>query len=418
MATDATTTRPGIAMTVTLCFLVAVIEGFDLQVMSAIGPLVRGPLQLNPGQLGFIFSSSLIGLAIGATFGGYMADRIGRKRVIVLSAFAMCLLTFATAAVYDYWSLFIARVLTGLAIGGAMPNTLVMVESMTDRGRAAGVVTLMLCGIPAGGILAALASYALADRAGWQGVLIFGGVVALLVANSAQLWLRDQKQGSTRKQSHMGIGQVLFGEGRAATTVLLWTLMILSLAVVASLANWLPTLAVDKGLGTWAGFSSLLAWNLGGVVGIIAIGRLCDLLGPRNALIFAYLAMGLMFVLFAQLSTAATFFLFAAVVNFFVAGSHYTVYGLAPRLYPAESAGTGVGATMAAGRLGAILGPSVIGLLLHTGSTGGQVVFGLVPIAVICTLCVIALVAVSRGKLDRPGETAALRTPAPETRSK
>jgi AAHS family 3-hydroxyphenylpropionic acid transporter len=177
----------------------------------------------------------------------------------------------------------------------------------------------------------------------------------------------------------------------------------LSLAIVALLAGWLPTLVVDKGLPPSAGFSTLLAWNIGGVFGVILIGRLCDSLGARNTLLLAYLTMGLLFVLFAKASTASTLMAFAAVVNFFVAGSHYTVFGLSPRLYPADGAGTGVGATLAVGRVGAVLGPIVAGAFLHTGSTGSQVILGLVPIAVVCALCVLCLVVASRGKLDALG---------------
>jgi len=393
--------RSTFALTVLLCFLVAVVEGYDLQVLSAIGPLLRGPLHLNPEQLGFIFSSSLIGLGIGATVGGYIADRFGRKRVIVLSALAMGVFTFLSAAVVNYPTLFLTRVLTGLAIGGAMPNAIVMVESLTDRRRSAGVVTLMMCGIPAGGILAALASHGFAGALGWRGVLAFGGAFSLLVAIAAQWGLADQRAPPGRRPSQHGLGGVLFGKGRALATALLWVLSALSLAVVASLATWLPTLAVDKGLGAGAGFSTLLAYNIGGVCGVVFVGRLCDRLGPRNTLILAYLGEAVLFVLFTKGSTASTFMLFAALVNFFVAGSHYTLYGLSPRLYPAAGAGAGVGAALAIGRVGSVLGPAAFGMLLNAGNTGGQVILGLTPVGLVCALCVLALVVASRGRLDR-----------------
>lgn len=401
MTTTASRT-PASALTVALCFLVAVVEGFDLQVMSAIGPLVRADLHLGAQQLGFIFSSGLVGLGIGATLGGYVADRIGFKRVIVLAAFVMGVSTLATAMVFDYWTLFAARVVTGIAIGGAMPNTLVLVESGVERSRAAGVVTLMLCGIPAGGIVAALASHVFAASLGWRGVLVFGGVLALLSAVASQLWLVEPRSAAGRRQGRRGLVAVLFGEGRALTTALLWLLMVMSLAVVALLANWLPTLVVDKGLPASAAFSTLLAWNVGGALGIVVVGHICDRLGPRTTLLLGYLGMAVLFVLFAKSSTADTFMLFAVVVNFFVAGSHYTVYGLSPRLYPPDGAGTGVGANMAIGRVGSITGPSVAGIFLGAGGTGGQVILGLMPIAVLCAVIVIALVAASRGRLDPP----------------
>lgn len=406
MPATATSARPNAGLTILFCFLVAVIEGYDLQVLSAAGPLLRGPLHLNHEQFGMIISAGLIGLGVGAALCGYLADRVGRKQVIVLSALAMCVFTFGTALAYDYPTLYIGRFLTGLAIGGAMPNTIVMVEALADRRRAAGLVTLMMCGIPAGGIVAALASQVLAGHWGWRGLFVFGGAFSLLIAIGAQLAVADLKLVRTSSPATKRPATVLFGEGRTLVTLLLWTISILSLAVVALLASWLPTLIVDKGLPASAGFATLLAWNVGGVFGVIFIGWLCDHLVPRNALVLAYLAMAVLFVLFAKASTASTFMAFAAVVNFFVAGAHYTVFGLSPRLYPAAGASTGVGATLAIGRVGSVLGPTVAGVLLHSGSSGTQVVLGLAPIAVVCALCVVALVAASHGKLDRPGNAA------------
>jgi AAHS family 3-hydroxyphenylpropionic acid transporter len=406
MVAVTTNAHPKAIRTILFCFLVAVIEGYDLQVLSAAGPLLRGPLHLNHEQFGMVISAGLVGLGVGAALCGYLADRVGRKHVIVFSALAMSLFTFGTALTYDYPTLLLGRFLTGLAIGGAMPNTIVMVEALADRRRAAGLVTLMMCGIPAGGIVAALASQMLASQWGWRGLFIFGGAFSLLIAIGAQLALADLRVARAPAPAAQRRPTVLFGEGRTLVTLLLWTISILSLAVVALLASWLPTLIVDKGLPASAGFSTLLAWNVGGVFGVIFIGWLCDHLAPRNALIMAYLAMGVLFVLFAKASTASTFMAFAAVVNFFVAGAHYTVFGLSPRLYPAAGASTGVGATLAIGRVGSVLGPTVAGVLLHTGSSGTQVVLGLAPIAVLCALCVLALVVASHGKLDRPGSAA------------
>src|ERR1700722_20898388 len=115
MTAGTTSARPNAVRTIALCFLVAVIEGYDLQVLSAAGPLLRGPLHLDHQQLGVILGASLIGLGIGAALGGYVADRVGRKRVIVLAALAMGLFTFATALASDYPTLFLGRFLTGLA---------------------------------------------------------------------------------------------------------------------------------------------------------------------------------------------------------------------------------------------------------------------------------------------------------------
>ena len=402
MSTAAETTRPRVALTTALCFLVAVLEGYDLQIMSAIGPLLRGALHLDHQKLGIIFSASLIGLAFGATLGGYVADRLGRKPVIVISVLALGLFTISNAFAIDYPSLFLGRVLTGLAIGGAMPNTIVAVESVADRRRSASLVTLMICGVPTGGIVAALASHSLADHLGWRGLFVFGGVLTLLVAPAIHFFLPVQKMEPRQERVRPSLANALFGGERAPATAALWMLSVLSLGMVSLLAGWLPTLVVDKGLPPSAGFSTLLAWNVGGVFGVVMVGRVCDSrLGIRNTLVLTYLAMAAVLVVFAAGTSATTLIAFAAVVNIFVAGSHYTLYSVSPRLYPEEGQATGVGAALAAGRIGSVLGPVVAGLFLGAGSRASQVIMGLVPVALVCAVLVVILCNASGGKFGR-----------------
>jgi AAHS family 3-hydroxyphenylpropionic acid transporter len=132
------------------------------------------------------------------------------------------------------------------------------------------------------------------------------------------------------------------------------------------------------------------------------MGRLCDRWGVRNTLVIIYLGMAASCVLFTQGSTVVALAGLAALLNVFVGGSHYTIYAFSPRLYPQGSHGAGVGAAIAASRIGAIVGPLVAGQLLGSGSTVDEVVIGLAPIALVCVVCSVALGVVSRSALARP----------------
>lgn len=395
-------------LTLWLCFAVAVLEGYDLQAMAIAGPAVRAAMQLDPRQMGMAFSASLIGLAVGAAFGGKLADGIGRKRVLLVSLAGLGVMTIATALAHDFLTLVTLRIVAGLGMGGVMPN-LIAIASAASRGeRATTKVAAMICGMPAGGVVASLCGHALIARFGWQGLFVLGGVLTLIVI--PLLW-RYMTEGETAAQPKAAQGaqgvqpswrQALFGERRALPTLLLWGLFILTLAIFSTVAGWVPTLVVDKGLPATAGYQSLLAINLGGIAGALILSSSCDRWGVRPVMLVTYAAMAASLWLFSNSSGAGAVVGLAGLVGFWLLGAQCALYGISPQIYPPASCSTGVGCAVAAGRIGSVLGPVIAGYMMGHGTTANQLIFVMAPIAILAGAVLLALAAATGNRLRRP----------------
>ncbi len=276
-AARATTKAPQATLTAVLCFAVALLEGYDLQVISAAGPQLQKLLQLRPQQMGWLFSASLIGLAVGAIGGGWLADRYGRKPALIGSVLVLGMFTLATACATSFENLIVIRILAGVGLGGAMPTLIALVAEVSGGHKTTSAVTTMICGQPLGGIVSALVGQTIAAKYGWQSLFVVGGVLTVLVVPLLMLGLPETKPATAGARSaRMPTLQALFGEGRAPASLLLWAVFILTLALLSVLLSWTPLLVMGKGLPKPVGLNAIIAINVGGIVGGLVISRLID----------------------------------------------------------------------------------------------------------------------------------------------
>src|ERR1700750_2714529 len=164
------------------CAAVLFLDGFDTQAIGYVAPALAKEWGLTKAALGPVFSAGLFGLMIGALTLGPLADRIGRKKIIVASTLAFGLGTLATAFIQDVNTLLAIRFLTGLGLGGAMPNTIALTSEFNPRRRRATMVMIMFSGFSIGAALGGLLAAALIPQFGWRSVFIVGGVAPLLLA--------------------------------------------------------------------------------------------------------------------------------------------------------------------------------------------------------------------------------------------
>jgi AAHS family 3-hydroxyphenylpropionic acid transporter len=367
-------------LTIGLCLLVALLEGFDLQAAGVAAPKLAPAMGLSPGVLSWFFSASTLGMFIGAFAGGWLSDRKGRKFVLVLSValFGLCSILTGAAATPDL--LIAARFLTGVGLGGALPNLIALVAENSPPDRKGRAVALMYCGTPLGGAVATLVSL---YTDAWQAIFHLGGILPLVVVPLLALLLpKSRAQVMTADVAPQGgSAQALFGEGRAARTLLLWGAFFATLLVLYLLLNWTPSLLKARGFGRTEIGVFQIVFNVAGGLSCVLIAPLLDRRGGALFTIAVYLVMGVFLALLAVASNDLwTLVPIAIGLGFGVLVAQAILYALAPKLYGVAHRGAGVGAAVSIGRLGSAVGPLLAGAMLTLGLTPSGLLLAILPI--------------------------------------
>lgn len=378
--------------TMALCFLVAIIEGFDIQAAGVVAPRLAPALGLGPAEMGLFFSSATLGLIAGAVIGGRMADRFGRKATLIPALLLFGLFSLGTAFADGFTGLFVMRFMTGLGIGGAFPSLIAIVAENARSGRIAAAVAALYAGLPAGGAVASLVS-TLGAHGGWQIIFIIGGIAPLFVAPLLYWILPHDRPAPRSPEARATPLAALFGRTNLNNTLLLWLGFFCALGVHGLLLNWLPTLLVTRGIDkAGAGIVQIL-FNVAGATGSVFAGRAMVTFRPRLVVAAAFAGLALALAIIADAPAQLGFMLAAGVfVGLGSMGVQGIIYGLAPRLYPTEARGTGVGAAMAVGRFGSVVGPIFAGFLMAAGGGSAGVLLGVLPIVLVGGIATFAII--------------------------
>jgi len=399
-----------IGLTILLCFFSALFEGFDIQSAGVAAPRLALALQINDHTLKWVFSANIFGLLVGAIIGGRLADAIGRKRVLVVSMIAFGIFSLGSALVHEVDALILMRLLTGLGLGGAMPNMLALAAENSPANRRGLAISIMYCGMPLGGAVASLTS--MFESVSWQQIFYIGGFAPLLAAPLLAWALPEsrgfqalqsaaaQKSPTTQKQRQVSIWFALFGEGRAASTLLLWAAYGLTLLVMYLLLNWLPTLLHRLGLTRPQASIAQIFFNIGGAAGSVLIGFLLDRSRRWLTVSITYACMCAALLALALLEPQL---LLTSVVVFCcgttLIGAQAIIYVSAPVCYSTAFRGTGVGSAVAIGRVGSVAGPLVAGVLLGAGFSVSTMLLFLLPFILVGGLAALLITRRTEGRL-------------------
>jgi AAHS family 4-hydroxybenzoate transporter-like MFS transporter len=383
-----------------LCGLAVFVDGFDTQAIGYVAPVLGKAWNLKPGALGPVFAAGLAGLALGAFFIAPLADRFGRKPIIIWSIVAFGILTLLTGFATDFTTLFVARLLTGLGLGAAMPNAITLTAEYSPQRWRATAVALLMCGFGLGAASGGAVAARLLVTSGWPTVFFTGGAATLVLvpflifllpesvrfltllpggeAKLARLMARIDPAiapsarahfTATREQAAAIHVRELFTDGRARTTILLWIIFFMNLLDLYLLASWLPTAIHSAGLSVSVAALATATLQIGGIIASFALGPLVDRFGATRVLPAIYVLGAVCIALIGFAGTSVTFTVAAVFgAGFAVVGAQNCNNGVATKSYPTEMRAIGVGWTNAVGRIGSIVGPTVAGIMLglHT----------------------------------------------------
>ncbi len=389
---------------VVLCGLAALFDGFDLLAIGVAAPAMARPLGIAPAQLGTLFSAALLGLILGAFGLGPVADRVGRRPLLIGATALFGAFTLSTAYAATLQQVLLFRFLAGVGLGAAMPGFISLAVEYTPRSRRRQVVALLWTGFPLGGALVSLLASWLIPAEGWRALFVIGGVLSLGLAavllgalpESVAFLVRDGTAGHRARDLLMrmvpsaSIGpetdivcllqpteagvRSLFQEGRARVTGLLWGSYFATFLMLITSTAWAPTLLERSGLERGRAAQGVALFALGSVIGTPLAGLLLTRFGTRNILPTSLLCGALAICVLGIAEPSPALVLTCLTCAGFCLGvASSGLIALAPLLYPTRIRSTAVGWAMGWGRAGSFAGPLAIGTAVSAGWSTGAI---------------------------------------------
>jgi AAHS family 3-hydroxyphenylpropionic acid transporter len=398
--THTVTRHWGTTATIASCIGVAFCEGFDLQAAGVAAGGIVSELRPTPEQLGTFFSASTLGLFAGALLGGRLSDSFGRKRILIGSIVLFGLFSVLTAVTHDIQALSWARLVTGAGLGGVFPTLLALVSESSSARRRNANVALAYSGMPFGGAIASLVSMLTAPEH-WRLIFIAGGVTPLLIAPLLHWKLRESSEFERSSAAAVpGSGTLGFetlpktgsfvailAGGRAAPTLLLWITSFLELLTLYLILSWLPLLLVGSGFTKSEAAGVQVAFNVGGGLAALGIGPLLESRARNPSIVAAFVSVPFFVLLLGRSpSQLALVTLIVFGVGGSVLAAQSFLYATAPHCYPTLIRGVALGAAVAVGRVGSIVGPKLGGALKAAGHSSVQLFTDILPLVVLASV--------------------------------
>lgn len=382
---------------VILATVLNLLDGFDVLALAFTASAIKGSLGLDGTHLGYLLSAGLVGMTLGSVGLAPLADRIGRRKLLILSLILSAIGMFGSALSPTAFELGICRVITGLGVGGILVGTNVIVSEYSSRKWRSLAISIFASGFGIGALLGGTFAVALQGLYGWHSVFVSGGILTLLCLLAVVLWLPESiafiqvKGGDLAKDrlaklAHkLGItedwdlGQV--GEKKASasalqllstdyrrSTLAIWGAFVAVMFSYYFVSSWTPALLKEAGMSLEQSVSVGMMISLGGTLGSLAFGALASRWSARNVL----MAFGLGSAIIASIFIALAAHLWLAIIagiwiGFLMNGCISGLYAINPTLYATQIRSTGVGVAIGVGRLGAILAPTIAGALLDSG---------------------------------------------------
>ena len=403
---------------VALCVLLAGLDGFDTLCIAYTAPAISREWGLTPASFGIVLSAALAGMGVGSIAISPFADKIGRRRISLLSLLVLVVGMLLCAFSRDVAELAAARAFTGLGIGSTLANLNVLVAEYSSDKRREFAISLMTIGYPVGAALGGAISIYLISAFGWRSVFAFGSFVALLLIPLAVVWLPELVQFLIVRRpakALIAVNRILSRMGHApvnelpqvapehtatsalqivrppylGATVAICIAYLCAMSTVYFLLSWTPKILTELGFSISAGISGSLLMNLAGVIGCLVFGAYARKVGVRVLAAVFIGGLSIATVWFGLIAPGSALLLVStAFIGFCLFTAVTALYVLTPPSFPTELRATGTGLAMAIGRIGAFAGPLLAGLLIGQGWSRLSYCLAMGAPALVAVICV------------------------------
>jgi putative MFS transporter len=379
-------------------------DSIDLGAITFLLSPISSEFRLTPAQAGLLGSASFAGMLTGAIVAGSLADRIGRQKVFQYSILIWGLASLALVFAWDFNSVGGFRFLLGVGMGAEFPVAAALIAEFMPASKRGRYAALLEGAWPVGFIAAGAIAYFMVPAWGWRGFFALQAALALWAlvirrsvpesprwlasrgltheANRIMQGIEDAVRKATRQplpeydchdhaeatESRGGIRALFVPEYRRRT-IMLWLVWFCILFGYYGLTTWIGKLLTDSGFDVVKSIGFILLMALWGIPGFISAAFLIEIIGRKYCLaLYTLLSAGGAF-LYGQAAGETQLMIYGSLLQFFFFGMWSSIYAFTPELFPTRARGIGVGTATAAGRLGALLGPIVVPLLLAAGGT-------------------------------------------------
>ncbi len=398
----------------TLCFLVAILDGFDTQAIAFTGPSIIQAFGLGPGALAPILTAGIVGMVLGAMSLGLLGDKLGRRPTIIGAVALFGCATLATAFAQTTEQILVLRFIAGLGMGGATPVVLSLAAEYGPAKNRGTIMTTVLLGLPAGAILGGLLAAKMLPVIGWQGIFLVGGIAPLVLLAVLMIWLPDSLHFLTRHHlgsqrarieriittisgrqtpagSTFSVPEVeiktsvgsLFTGGLARTTCGIWTIYLFNWVAWFMFLSWLPTVLKATGLPAEQAPMGTVAVNTVFVVCAIPLAIILPKVNARLLLLALFLfGIAISWGLANSGTHWSLVFILAGAAGLGIGGQQIVLNYMVAQAYPTALRATATGWAIALGRVGAIIGSASGGWFLEHGGPSGYYSALIVPLVI------------------------------------
>jgi len=381
------------ALIVGLCFAINMVDGMDVVIMSYIAPALAADWDVAPDALGVVFSAGLLGMAIGGLFIAPLADRFGRKRLILAALTLMSVGMIISGFVANVSLLIGARIVVGAGIGTALATMAALASEAAPDGKQNFAVGVVQAGYPLAAVFTGLIAAKAIPIWGWQPLLLSAGLGTVVMLPLA--WgVLPAMRGSVPGAAPPPALRTLFSEELRFRTLWLWLAIFTGLMVLYFIVSWIPKLSIDAGLSQTNGIYAGALYNLGAFVGTMVMSYLSVRVHLARLIATLLVLAAVAMLVFGSVKMSVPMTLMVAfLIGVTLQGGYNGIWPLAASVYPAGRRATGIGWAIGIGRSGAVIGP-LIGGYLMAAKTPLPTLFAVycLPLAI----CALAALMVSR----------------------